>query len=84
VHEGGGEQRAGRQAQQVLRIDAAVVAHAHAHQQGRDPHASDAGDQRGREDDQQVHKRFFQCPNKNRPEGRLFVVREAGAAPPSG
>ena len=51
VHEGGGQQRARRQAQQVLRIHAALaVSHTHAQQQGSNPDTSDAGDQ-GRGDD---------------------------------
>ena len=56
VHEGGGEQRARRQAQQVLRIHAArAAAHAHAQQQRREPHAADAGDQGRQDDHYQVH-----------------------------
>ena len=56
VHERGGEQRAGGQAQEVLGIEPApAVAHAHAHEQRGDPHAADAGDERGGEDEEQIH-----------------------------
>jgi hypothetical protein len=56
VHEGGGQQRAGRQAQQVLRVHAArAAAHAHLQQEGREPDAADAGDQGRRDDDYQIH-----------------------------
>lgn len=50
VHEGGRQQRSRRQAQQMLRADAVAVAQPQAHQQCRNPYASDASRQRGSND----------------------------------
>jgi hypothetical protein len=51
VHEGSGQERTRRQAQQMLRIHTAfAISHTHAQQKGSDPDTSDAGDQ-GRGDD---------------------------------
>jgi len=77
VHEGGRQQSAGREAQQVLRIDAAAAAHAHAQQQCGDPDTSDAGDQGRGKDDEQVHDGFSK-ENKKPPSGRLSA--ESGAS----
>src|SRR5450830_1230394 len=51
VHEGGGQQGAGRQAQQVLGIDAAAPrVHAGTHQKSGHPDTADAGSQGGQDD----------------------------------
>jgi hypothetical protein len=51
MHESGGQQRAGGEAQQMLRIHAAASAlHTHAQQERGDPDTSDAGDQRRGDD----------------------------------
>ena len=56
VHEGGGQQRARRQAQQVLRPHAVRgAAQARAHQQGGHPHAADARGQGGQKNCYQCH-----------------------------
>ena len=51
VHEGGGQQGAGCQAQQVLGIDAAAPrVHAGTHQKSGHPDTADAGSQGGQDD----------------------------------
>ena len=56
VHEGGGQQRAGCQAQQVLGPHAVVApTQAHAHQKGCRPHAANPRSQGGDQDCYQSH-----------------------------
>lgn len=59
VHEGGGQQRAGRQAQQMLRTDAGagrvVPGHGAAQKAGRQPDAANAGGQGGDHNCYQIH-----------------------------
>ncbi|MNT18832.1 hypothetical protein D3C72_1540550 [compost metagenome] len=56
MHKGRGQQSARRQAEQVLRAEAAIfTANAAAHQGGRDPHAAQAGGQCGQHDCYQSH-----------------------------
>ena len=55
VHEGRGQQRAGRQAQQMLRAHAPAPPQARAQQGRRDPHTADACGQGGQNDCYQCH-----------------------------